>query len=876
MTDDRWQKLNAIFEAALELEPARRDDYLKEQCAGDETLLAELESLLASHNEARDFMETPAVGEVADGVLGLHKKLKKDQVIKQYKIISEIGKGGQGTVYKALDTNLDRTVALKTLPPEFSVDETNRKRFQREAKLASSLDHPNICTVHDLIEIDGAHFIVMQFVDGKNIRQLVSGKPLELKSALKIAIQVCDALATAHSEGIIHRDIKAHNIIVTGNGNVKVLDFGLAKTTGENSGDDTELTVRGSPYGTPTYAAPEQSRGEKVDTRADIFSTGVLLYEMLTGTWAFQGKTAVDVRHAVLHDEPKPVAERRGEAIPEKLQAVLDKALAKKVNERFRNISEMRDDLIDVLRELPAGDTSETARFLSSFKPRHLWGWGSAAKALTAATGAAVILLLVMGYFFFFRYSGASTGVFKGEKEIQSIAVLPFTNETKDPNAEYLSDGISESLINDLSQLPALKVMPRNTVFRYKEQTAEAQRIGNELGVGAVLTGSLRQIGDRISINVALVNVAENRQIWGEQYVRKFSDVFELQQDITSKVLSQLRLKLSGAEQQLIVKKRPTNNPEAYRLYLQGRYHAVKMTRESFEKGIRYLQQAIELDPNYAPAYSGLAFYYVQSLDQIMPPSEAMPRSREAALKAIALDDTLSEAHVSLAFVYWQYDWDWEKAEQEFKRALELDPNNAENRAAYGFFLVLMGRFEAGIAETNEASRLNPISFETGLYIPSNYYFSRRYEPALEKSREAMETAPDFWLLHLIAGRALEQKGDLKAALEEYQKARAIEPDNSEILMDLGRAYGLSGKRAEAERVLKTLKERETSAYVSPFQTAMVHIGLNDKEKAFESLEKAYEARSWYMAWLKTAPELDPLRGDPRFAELLKRMNFPQ
>ena len=869
MNTHRWDNISEIFESAIKLDPTERESYISKACGTDESLRAELESLLAAHNKADSFMESPAVGEVADQVLGSGKTPRKGQVIGHYKIVSESGKGGQGSVYKALDTKLDRTVALKTLPPQFSSDETNLKRFRREAKLASSLDHPNICTVHDLTEINGAHFIVMQFVEGKNIRQLVNGKPLELKTALMIAIQVCDALANAHGAGIIHRDIKAHNIVVTGKGHVKILDFGLAKTTGENSRDQTELTVPGSPYGTPTYAAPEQSKGEKVDHRADIFSTGVLLYEMLTGTCAFHGKTAVDVRHAVLYDDPKPVAEIRGEEIPETLQAIVDRSLAKEPGERYQQISEMRDELVGVLRELPAGETSETSRFLNSFKPRHLRPRGGTVKALA---GAAVILLVALGAFAIFKWYSSNTK----QKTIESVAVLPFTNETKDPNAEYLSDGISESLINDLSQLQTLKVSPRNTVFRYKDKKNEAQAIGVELGVGAVLTGSLRQIGDKISISVELVDVAENRQIWGQQYVRTFSDVFNLQRDITREVLSQLRLTLTGEEQKLIVKQQ-TTSPEAYRLYLQGRHQAVKMTKESLEKGIKYLEQAIELDPNYALAYSGLAFYYVQSLDQIMPPEEAMPKSRAAALKAIELDDKLAEAHVSLAFIYWQYEWDWEKAEKEYKRAMELAPANSENRAAYGFFLVLMGRFDEGITEINEASRLNPLSIETGLYVPPGYYFARRYDVSLQKSREGLETTPDFWLLHLIAGRALEQKGDLKAATEEYLTARKIEENTSEILMDLGRAYGASGRKAEALKVMHTLQERKTGGgYVSPFQIAMVYLGLGDKARALDELEKAYEARSWYMSWLKTAPELDPLRNEPRFAELLRRMNFPQ
>lgn len=408
MNSERWQQINRLFESAIELAPGERTSFVNEVCDGDESLREELESLLASHAESENFLEGAAVGEVAEVVLGINKKLKKNQTIGHYKILGELGKGGQGAVYKAFDSKLNRTIALKTLPPELNLDETSRKRFRREAQLASSLDHPNICTVHDLVEIADTHFILMQFVEGKNIRQLVNGKPLELKSALKIAIQVCDALATAHSENIIHRDIKAHNIIVTDKGVVKILDFGLAKLTKENTLEQTELTAQGSPYGTPTYAAPEQSRGERVDHRADIFSTGVLLYEMLTGTWAFHGKTAVDVRHAVLHDQPKPISERRGEAIPEKLQAIVEKSLAKEPTNRYQDISEMRDALIEVLRELPESERSDTQRFLDNFKPlapRHLWNWSGRAKFLTAFAAILILALAVAGVLLYRRSS---------------------------------------------------------------------------------------------------------------------------------------------------------------------------------------------------------------------------------------------------------------------------------------------------------------------------------------------------------------------------------------------------------------------------------------------------------------------------------------
>lgn len=875
MNPERWQEIKVLFDGALQHESHEREKFLDEVCANDEPLRRAVETLLESHKEAGDFIEQPAIEKVADIVVRKQNGLSAGKTVGHYEIISELGAGGQGAVYKAFDTKLERTVALKTLPSELTVDETGRKRFRREAQLASSLDHPNICTVHDLTEIEGTHFIVMQFVDGKNIRQLVNNRPLDLKSALKIAIQVCDALASTHSQGIIHRDIKAHNIIVTEKGHVKILDFGLAKVTNERSNgkEQTELTALGSPYGTPTYAAPEQSKGERVDHRADIFSTGVLIYEMLAGVWPFQGKTVIDVRHAVLHDEPKPIAEVRGESIPETLQKIITKALEKAPHKRYQEIAEMRDELIEVLRELPQSQERSTESFLENFKPTKLQHLPKSNRNFILFAVAASVVSAVL---FYALYSNRNITMNKpNDAVIDSIAVLPFTNASQDPNAEYLSDGITESLINSLSQLSGLKVVSRGAVFRYKGKETEARKVGSELNVRAVLTGSVKQIGNQLVINVSLDDASNNNRIWGQQYVRKFEDVISVQSEITQEVSDKLRLKLTSTEQQQLAK-RNTANPEAYKLYLQGRYHVVKMTHESFEKGIKYLQQAIDLDPGYALAYSGLAFYYVQSLDQFLSPSEAMQKSRDAALKAIALDNTLAEAHVSLAFVYWQYDWDWKKAESEFKRAIELDANNSETRSSYGFFLILMGRFDEGIAEIKKASDLNPLSLETTLYIAPGYYFARRYDEAIEQANKTTEMIPDFWLPHLIAGRALEKKGKLREAIAEYKKARAIDNNTSEILMDLGRAYGLSGQLTEAESILSELKMRTKNSYVSPFQIAMVYVGLGDKDKAIASLEEAFKARSWYITWLKTAPELDPLRDDPRFTDLLQRTGLPK
>jgi TolB-like protein/Tfp pilus assembly protein PilF len=435
-----------------------------------------------------------------------------------------------------------------------------------------------------------------------------------------------------------------------------------------------------------------------------------------------------------------------------------------------------------------------------------------------------------------------------------------------------LSEGITETLINSLSQLPTLRVVSRSAVVRYKGKDVDAQTAGNELKVRSVLKGDVKQLGDQLVINVELIDTRDNRQIWGEQYIRKFADVLAVQRDIVEEVSGKLRLKLTNVEQQRIAK-RTTNNPEAYRLYLKGRYQATKMTRESFDSSVANLRQAIALDPGYALAYSGLAYYYISTNDQILTPNEAMPKAREAALKALAIDDTLVEARVSLAGVYWQYDWDFAKADQEFKRALELDPANGESHGMYGGFLVFIGRCEEGIAETNRGRNLNPLSLEADFNVAPSYYFCRRYDEAISSAHNTMELAPDFWLAYLLAGRAYEQKGDLRAAISEYQRARKIDSTAPEPLMDLGRAYGKAGQRAEAERILSELKARpQQGQYLSPFHLAMVYLGLGDKERALAELEQAHEARSWYMTWLKTAPEFDPVRSEVRFIAIANRI----
>ncbi|HEV2826030.1 MAG TPA: protein kinase [Pyrinomonadaceae bacterium] len=877
LSPDKWQEAKEIFYAALRRPPEERDQFLNESCKDDDDLRSEVKSLLASHDQANRFMEQPAVGEVAEIVVKAGgKKFTKGQTVAHYRIISVLGAGGQGTVYKALDAKLGRTVALKLLPPEMIVDETSRKRFQREAQLASSLDHPNICTVHDLTEVGGNHFIVMQFVGGRNVRQVVNGHPLELKSALKIAIQVCDALATAHAQGIIHRDVKAQNIIVTEGGQAKILDFGLAKLTKERTSgrEQTELTALGSPYGTPTYAAPEQSRGERVDHRADIFSAGVLLYEMLAGTWPFHGKTAVDVRHAVLYNQPKPIAEQRGEAIPEKLQQIADRALAKEPKERYQQMAEMRDELIALLRALPEGAGSETASFLDNFKsiaPRRIRASSKRARVFTAVA-AALLLVLASSLIYRFRHAKAEEASIKQTK-IESIAVMPFVNQSGNADTEYLSDGITETLISSLSQLPKLSVRARSSVFRYKGTNTDLQQIAKELNVQAILNGRIVERGNNLSLYSELVDVAADKVIWSQTYNRPMSSLVSLQIELAHDVSNNLQTKLSGTDEQKLAKNY-TANAEAYQLYLKGMYEWKKHTREDLQKGIEYFNQAIELDPNYALAYCGLSAADGVLGNNYLPPNEAFPKAKAYAAKALALDETLPEAHGSMGAVRLYYDWDWAEAEKELKRAQILDPNSADVHHLYADLLEIMGRFDEAKAEEKRALELDPLAPIFNMAFGATLYFAGQYDEAIAQYVKTIDLEPHFVVTYFYLGQAYEQKKMYMQAIATYQKGITQAERNPFLIAALGHAYALSGKRDKAQQALDELREMSKRRYISPYLFAVVYAGLGDKDHTFAWLEKAYQDRSFFLIWLKVEPLFAPLRDDKRFQDLLQRVGL--
>jgi len=779
-----------------------------------------------------------------------------DQTISHYRILEKLGAGGMGVVYKAEDTRLQRFVALKFLP-DVAPDSPALERFQREARAASALNHPGICTIYDIGEQDGRHFIAMEFMDGETLRNHIHGKVLPLEEILRLGIQLADALDAAHTEGIIHRDIKPANVFVTRRGQAKVLDFGLAKLVpkgvGRIAGDSGEeaaeaTSIVGMISGTPAYMSPEQVRGDNLDQRTDLFSLGLLLYEMTTGQQAFSGKTSGVIIEAVLTRSPAS-ARSINPQVPTALEEIINKALHKDREQRYQHAAELRADLQRLQRGADSG---------------HWAAQQDSQRIAASETGARTAAA---------QSSGPRTE--RVSKVIDSLAVLPFENASRDPDHEYLSDGIAGSLINTLANLPKLRVMAQSTVVRYRGRGIDPQTAGRELNVRAVLTGRIMQSGDSLRIGAELVDVPTGSRLWGAQYDRKPGDIFSVQDDISNEISEKLRLKLTRAEKKRMTK-RQTDDADAYRLYLKGRHHWDRWTEDGFYKAIEYFQQAVDKDPAYALAHAGIADSYVLlGWNCYLLPKEAFPKAKMAAMRALRLDPDLGEAHAPLAAVLWLYEWKWQEARAEFRRSLELNPAYPTANHWYSEYLMTMGRLDEVIAGMKKSQELDPLSLIISVAIGWALYMGRRYEESLEQFRRSVELEPNYPMTCWILGLLLRKMGHFEQAIEEGDKGVKLSVGSPVMRAALAQTLATAGRREQALRILEELTTLAKQKYVSPYFLAGIYVGLREPDRAMEHLEKAYEDHSHWLMYLHLDPGMDALRSETPFQDLLRRIGLP-
>jgi serine/threonine protein kinase/tetratricopeptide (TPR) repeat protein len=835
------------------------------------------------------------------------------EFIAHYRILRRLGKGGMGEVFLAEDTKQHRRkVALKVLPQELTRSESRLRRFKHEARAVLALNHPNILTVFEIGESENSYYIATEYIDGETLRHCLWREPLRLDEALGVAIQVAMALETAHAAGIVHRDIKPENIMLrqdrfVRDRFVKVLDFGLAKLTDrEDSASDPEAvtipiteTTPGLVMGTSGYMSPEQAQGESIDARSDIFSLGVVLYEMIAGEPPFKGRTDSHTRVSIIDHEPVPLTQHVPD-VPRQLERIIAKALAKDRLKRYQTVTDLKLDLEQLRDEIHIeSSTGVGARRESDYpaETRTIHSTPTQTReqletvtdsATHASTDAAahpertnwrpyavlgVLLTAVIATVVVYYAWPRAT--------INSVAVLPFVNDSKDPNVEYLSDGITESIINSLSQLPELKVMSRNAAFRFKGSSLDPVEAGRNLKVGAVLTGRLIKRDDRFVIKAELIDVADGSQLWGDEYNSSLADIFSVQDEVSKKISQSLRLRLSGADEQKLAK-RYTRDAEAYQLYLKGRYFWNKRNEEGFRNGIDYFKRAEEKDPTFALAFSGLADSYALLCDiGVVRPADEMPKARAAAQKAVDADPTLAEAYTSRAFVKLAYDWDWLGAQNDFQQALKLNPKYPTAHQWYASYLMQMGKFSLAKAEIEEAHKLDPlspiISSNTGLYS----YYEHNYDDAIAKYKLTLQSDPGFWVARHYLALAYVQKGMHDEAIKELRSLIKAPPSgpvpeeavvsDTEASASLGFAYAMAGKSAEARDILNKLQALSQRRYVSALYFAIVYAGLKDNDHAIQYLNRAYEDRHPGLVLIRIEPMFDSLRSDERFKQLVKR-----
>jgi eukaryotic-like serine/threonine-protein kinase len=818
----------------------------------------------------------------------------EDKQIGHYRITRRLGSGGMGEVYLAEDSRLKRLVALKLLLAESTADRDRVLRFHHEARAASALSHPNIVTIYEVGEDQGQHFIATEFIDGETLRRRIDGRPLPVNDVVDIAIGIASALVAAHEIGIIHRDIKPDNVMIRRDGYVKVLDFGLAKLM-ENStfvgvktnASKIPMTDPGLVMGTVHYMSPEQLRGDEIDHRSDLFSLGEVMYEMIAGVSPFDGASTSEIIAAILDRDPLPLG-RFSRTLPQELDRIVEKLLRKDKLERYQSARDVLTDLrtlkqdleykarltresggmrvmpdddtaalplyqVDAARRASSGSRQSAAR-KSNFFVRQLRSNRDVIIGILA-------LVAIIGFsFVYFSRAGKSYG---------SIAVLPFVNVSNDPEAEYLTDGITESIIHSLSQVPTLQVMAQSSVFRFKGKGIDPRAAGRELDVTAVLTGRVHQRGDMLLVQADLVDVEKGTLLWGEQYNRRSDDLLIVQNEIAKQISERLRLRLSGEDRQRLTKSY-TQDPEAYKLYLKGRYQWNKRTADGLRRAIQYFEKAIEREPTYALAYAGLAdSYSLMPVYARTPAMEAYPRARAAARKALEIDDSLAEAHTSLAWASLN-EWRWEEAEREFKRSIQLKPNYATAHQWYSLYLSAMGRHDEAITEIQEALESDPLSLTINTTVGTTYYLAARYDEASEQFRRTLDLEPGFPRARFEQARVDEVRGNAAKAipvLEELSKG-----GNPGYLAALARGYARAGRKDEANALVAKLKSGEIPDYVNPYDIAAIYEALGNKDEVFVWLNRAYAEHVSRLAYIRVEPMFAALRTDPRFIELAKKI----